>query len=70
MKDILIFLICLALVSVAFIAFNKGLDKTEMAECYKLQQQAIHYSNKAFYITSWQDEMCNTHGIRVNAPIR
>jgi len=64
--------------AVFLIGLDKALDALEQVECYKLQANAERYENflysptnqGGFYITSLEKEMCEHHGIVVNAPVR
>lgn len=51
----------------AFWATNSALEKTEVVECQKWQQQAKEFS--LFYVTSWQDQQCRAHGIVIDAKV-
>jgi hypothetical protein len=46
---------------------NVGMDKEEQVICYKLQSQALQYPD--YWITLTQKEMCDYHGIFINAPV-
>jgi hypothetical protein len=66
-EDVMIYALCLALVLGLYFVIRIGIHKGEIAECYKLQKQT---AMAGFFITDWQDEMCNgTYGIFVDAPI-
>lgn len=68
MKTIINTLLVITLIIViAFIA-NLGFSKEEIVECNKLQAQAEEYPN--FYITNWQADMCASHQISINAPVK
>lgn len=58
----------IALATIAFAAaLNAGLNKQEEVDCYTWQKQAKEYQN--FYLTTWQAEQCEAHGIEVDAPV-
>lgn len=68
MKTIInIIAVVIVIFAVAFIA-NLGFSKEEIVECNKLQVQAEQYPN--FYITNWQADMCASHQISINAPVK
>ena len=46
----------------------RGFTRQEKYECRKWEKQASEYPN--YYLTSWQDEQCRAHGIKINAPIK
>lgn len=54
------------LVCVTF-AFSGAIQKEEIVECNTLKS----YSEKfpSFYLTEWQSEMCDSHGIEIVAPV-
>jgi|GEM_PF-1649561 len=66
------------LFAVLLICGDKALDAHEQIECYKLQANAERYENflysqeneGGFYITQNEKEMCEHHGIAVDAPVR
>jgi len=70
--------ILITLFAVFLIGIDKALDGYEIVECYKLQNNAEKYKNflyslensGGFYITTIEKEMCEHHGIAVDAPIR
>ena len=45
----------------------KGVDKHEVVECLKWQEQAEIYPN--FYLTEWQKMQCDYHEITIEAPV-
>lgn len=47
---------------------NYGLNKSEIAECMKLEQQSTEYKN--FYLTDIENQMCTAHGFKINAPVK
>ena len=50
---------------------SNGMDKSEIVDCNKLVAQAEEYkSNGQFYITGWQKDMCDAHGIVIDAPVK
>lgn len=64
-----IVVIVIALVIGVFIAFNEAISKGEISECEKWQNQAVVFT-RGFYLTKWQADQCEAHGIEVNAPVR
>lgn len=52
---------------VMYIALTTGLDRQAVADCIKLQHQAVDYPD--FYITKSEAMKCEYVSIRVNAPI-
>ena len=70
--------ILITLFAVLLICGDKALDAQEQIECYKLQANAEQYKNflysptniGGFYITSLEKEMCDYHGIVIDAPVR
>lgn len=70
--------ILITLFAVFLIGLGKAFNSYEEVECYKLQDNAEQYKNflysqenqGGFYITSLEKEMCDYHGIVVNAPVR
>ncbi len=70
--------ILITLFAVFLIGLDKALDAHEQVECYKLQANAEQYKNflysptniGGFYITSLEKEMCDYHGIVIDAPVR
>lgn len=63
-KDVVVIII---LIAATIAMFFYGMNKSEKAECIKLQEQAGEYAN--FYITNWQYEMCQKHEIEINVPV-
>jgi hypothetical protein len=41
-----------------------AIDTHETWECYKWQQQAKEF--ELFYLTDWQQEQCDYHGIEID----
>jgi hypothetical protein len=57
-------------VGLFFSAISKGVLKGEIAHCLKLEAQSKDYhDSRVFYITQWEKEMCDIHGVYVNAPV-
>ena len=71
-------IVLIALFAVLLICGDKALDALEQVECYKLQANAERYENflysptnqGGFYITSLEKQMCDYHGIVIDAPVR
>jgi len=70
--------VLIILFAVFLIGLDKALDAQEKVECYRLQEQANQYKNflysptnqGGFYITSLEKQMCDYHGIVIDAPVR
>jgi 5'(3')-deoxyribonucleotidase len=69
----------IAMLAIVIIGLDKALDNYEIVQCYKLQNYAEEYKNflyspiineGGFYITQGEKQMCDYHGIVVNAPVR
>lgn len=60
--------IALGLSIIVYIAITVGADRSEIMECNKIKGQAQTYSQ--FFMTEWQKEMCDSHGIFINAKIK
>ena len=64
------------LLAVFLVMIDKALDNLEVVECYKLQSNAGRYEKYSpenqggIYITSLEKEMCDHHGIVVDAPVK
>lgn len=67
-ESLITIIVTLAVVVGGFFLMLKGLDKQAVVDCLVLENQAGHYDN--FYLLKWQDEMCRTHGIVINAPVK
>jgi len=61
-----IFLILILAAGVLY-ALSVSLDKSEEHQCFTLQERAQQYPS--FYLTHLEKEMCDFHGIKVNAPV-
>ena len=57
---------------VLFVAFlfilNMGMNKNEVVECLKWQNQASEYPS--FYLLQWQRDQCEAHNISIDAIIK
>jgi len=68
--------VLIILFAVFLIGIDKALDNWEIVECYKLQANAERYEKYSptnqggFYITQNEKEMCEHHGIEVDAPVK
>ena len=68
--------VLIILFAVFLIGLDKALDAQEQIECYKLQANAERYEKYSptnqggFYITQNEKEMCEHHGIEVDAPVK
>lgn len=64
-------IVTITMLVIIILGFDKALDNWEIVECYKLQSYAEKYKNYGgFYITQGEKQMCEHHGIAVDAPIR
>jgi len=64
-------IVTITMLAIVILGFDKALDNWEIVECYKLQSYAEKYKNYGgFYITTIEKEMCDYHGIVVDAPVR
>lgn len=70
MKTILQIVLGIAAIAVFVLILSTGLDKQEVVDCNNLVSQSEEFANAGFYITSWEKEMCDAHGITINAPVR
>jgi hypothetical protein len=50
------------------VLISAGLDKSEVVSCLKLDQQSKTY--EGFFLAGWEKEMCEAHGIFINAPVK
>jgi len=77
-ETITIAIVTITMLAIVILGFDKALDNYEIVECYKLQSYAEEYKNflyslensGGFYITAIEKEMCEHHGIVVDAPVR
>ena len=77
-ETITIAIVTITMLAIVILGFDKALDNYEIVECYKLQSYAEEYKNflyslensGGFYITAIEKEMCEHHGIAVDAPVR
>lgn len=47
---------------------NVGFNRSEIVECNQWAEQAHEYAG--FYLTQWQKDQCDAHGIDINAPVK
>ena len=45
-----------------------GFKKEEQVSCHKWQEHAEQFAG--FYLTQWQKDQCDAHGIEINAPVQ
>lgn len=45
-----------------------ALDVKEVSDCETYKQRAQKFEQ--YYITEWQEDMCNRHNIMIDAPVR
>lgn len=73
MKDILTTAIIAVIIIGTVLGFVKaisiGFSRGEQYECRKWAKQAEVYRPQ-FYLTEWQKNQCDYHGIEINAPVR
>lgn len=71
MKYVLSFLLAAASISLIYVLtaqVSRAVARSEVFSCNELVAQSEEgYRN--FYITSWQKDMCDAHGIFINAPV-
>lgn len=65
MKDTIILIL---IIIILVILTLWGLNSSERTQCFKLQSDAEKYPQ--FYITEWQNQMCQAHNVEINAPIK
>lgn len=58
-----------AVVVGCFFVLLKSIDKNAIADCIVLENQAEHFKPQ-FYLTKWQDEMCRSYGMIIDAPVQ
>lgn len=66
MKELIIIVI---LGFVCAFVFGRLLDKSEKVDCIRLQEQSIE-NTTIFYLLQWEKDMCDAHGIIINAPVK
>lgn len=44
-----------------------GLDRQEVVECNQWKEQSNQFAG--FYLTEWQKEQCDAHGVEVQAQV-
>lgn len=77
MKNIIIKTIKVtAILLVAFVvlvgaskAIGSSISASERMECLKMEKEAVEYGRK-YFVAKWQDDMCRTHGIFINAEVK
>lgn len=65
--------IILAILSVCVISFflyffDRSVKLEERNLCEELKRESEEYTQ--FYLKKWEKEMCMTHGIKINAPVK
>ncbi len=72
-------IVTITMLVIIILGFDKALNNYEIVQCYKLQNYAEEYKNflyspiineGGFYITELEKQMCEHHGIVVDAPVR
>lgn len=56
------------LVAVALAFSTEALNRVEVSECMKWEQEAIEYPQ--YFIKQWQADQCKAHDIIINAPVQ
>lgn len=51
-----------------YFVLSLGIDRSEIVECNKLKGQEAEFDQ--FFLTKWQKEQCDGHGIFINAPVK
>lgn len=46
-----------------FMAFEKAIERTEQAECYRWNDEAKIYPY--YYFTDWQEAQCEHYGVKL-----
>lgn len=67
-KDIIIAVLVVTLIAAFVVSIIEGLHKAEQVKCYTLQEQSREYPD--FFLTIYEKEMCDFHGIEITAPVR
>jgi hypothetical protein len=67
MIKILGFLGILALSALFIWGMEQGFDRQEVVECNQWKAQAAEFEN--FYLTGWQADQCEAHGITIDTTI-
>jgi large-conductance mechanosensitive channel len=62
-EKIISFLILACLVAFLYIVGLQGINKQEKVECIQWQAEAQQFND--YYLTEWQVNQCNHHGIKV-----
>lgn len=68
-KRIFKFLLFTGLLAAFFVAMLYSINKSEVVRCNELiKQSGEGYTN--FFISQYEQQMCSTHGITINAPVK
>lgn len=62
----IVFVLVLAVVFGYFV--NQGIDRQEVVDCLKLEQQSKDFD--LFFLTANEKAMCDSHGIIIVAPVK
>lgn len=67
--------VCIGVICVAaYFILLLGSDRGEIMECNKWHAQAAEFANNPtsaqFFLTRWQKDQCDAHGITINAPVK
>lgn len=68
MRDTILGFTVIIIGLIFFAAVIIGVQRTEEAECNKWATQAEKYPD--YYITQWQADQCEYHGVEINAPVK
>jgi len=52
----------------AFTLIETSLNRSEVVSCLKLQKQSKQFAE--FTLAPWEEEMCATHSITINSPVK
>jgi hypothetical protein len=68
----MVFILCISGITWMIIT---GTSREEVSECRKWESQAKEFgvynpkNQTGFYLTKWQDQQCNAHGIKIDATV-
>jgi len=69
MKKLLIAIALILSLAALLSGLSVGLNRAERAECIEWQRQSADYA-RLFYLTKWQAEQCEAHGVVIKAPVK
>ena len=76
MKYVKIAIIMIVIGLLLAIFLNEGLTREEQVKCFKLIEQSKEFqtydekTDTGFYITKSEKEMCDSHGLEINAFVK